>query len=57
MDEMRQMCEDMIAKIVGKRPINEEKFKTRTIVGESLKEKLKVAGDLIKPEWMKDIKK
>ena len=56
-DEIRQMCIDMIAKIAGKRPIEEEDFEIRIIIGEPLKEKLKVTGDSAKPEWMKDLKR
>ena len=46
----------MIAKIARKRPINEEDFKTRTIIVEPLKEKLKATEDPTEPKWMKDMK-
>ena len=51
------MLRDIVAKIVGKRSIDEKDFETRTTVGEPLKEKLKTTGDLAEPEWMKDMKK
>ena len=35
----------MIAKVAGKRPIDEEDFKTRNTVGELLKEKLQAIED------------
>ena len=47
----------MLSKEVGKRLINEEDFKTRTIIGEPLKEKLKATKDPIEAKWMKDLKK
>ena len=49
------MCEDIIAKIVEKRSIDDEDFKT--IIGEPLKENLKAAEDSTEPEWIKDMKK
>ena len=51
------MCTNMFAEIARNRPIDEEDFETRTIVGEPFKEKLKAVGDSIEPEWMKDMKK
>ena len=47
----------MMAKMIGKMPSNEEDTKTRTVLGEPLKEKLKAPVDLTKSEWMKDIKR
>ena len=35
----------MIVKVARKKPIDEEDFKTRTIIGEPLKEKIKATED------------
>ena len=51
------MYEDMIVKMAGTRPIDEEDFETRTIVGELLKKQLKAVRDSIELEWMKNMKK
>ena len=56
-DKMQQMLRDMVAKIVEKRHVDEEDFKTKTIIGEPLKEKLKVMEVPIEPDWMKEMKK
>ena len=47
----------MMAKMIGKMPFDEEDTKTRTVLGEPLKEKLKAPADLIEPEWIKDMKR
>ena len=52
------MLRDMIAKIIGKRPINVKDFETRTTIGELLKttKKLKAMEGPTELQWMKDIK-
>ena len=55
-DETRQIVRDMMAKMVGKMPFDEEETKTRTVLGEPLKEKLKASADPTESEWMKDMK-
>ena len=49
-DDVRQMCKEMFIEMFGKRPMEEKDSETRTIVGESLKWKQKVAENLAKPE-------
>ena len=56
-DETRQIVRDMMAKRLGKIPLDEEDTETRTILGKPLKEKLKAPANLIKPEWVKDMKR
>ena len=46
-----------MAKRLGKIPLDEEDTETRTILGKPLKEKLKAPANLIKPEWVKDMKR
>ena len=56
-DDIRQMVRDMFTEMVGKMPINEEDYQTKTIIGEPPKEKLEAPAELIEPEWMKDMKR
>ena len=56
-DDMWQMIKDIFVEMVGKTPTNEEDTKTKTVLGEPLKEKLKAPVDPIESEWMKDMKK
>ena len=56
-DDMRQMIKDMFAEVVEKTPTNEEDTKTRTILGEPLKEKLKAPANSTEPKWVKDMKR
>ena len=56
-DETRQIVRDVMAKMIGKMPFDEEDTETRTIFGEPLKEKLKTPVDPIEPEWVKDVKR
>ena len=56
-DDMCQMVKDMFIEMKEKRLIKEENTKTRTVLGEPLKEKLKTPANLIEPEWAKDMKR
>ena len=56
-NEARQIVRDMMDKRIGKMPLDEEDNKTRTVLGEPPKEKLKALVDLIEPEWVKDMKR
>ena len=56
-DETRQMIKDMVAEMVGKMSFGGQNSKTRTIVGEPFKEKLKALVDPNESEWMKDMRR
>ena len=56
-DDMRQMVRNIFIEMKGKMPVNEKDFKTRTILGEPPKEKLKAPVDLTEPEWAKNMKR
>ena len=56
-DETWQIVKDMIAKRIGKMPLDEEETETIIVLAEPLKEKLKAPADLIEPEWVKDMKR
>ena len=47
----------MMTKMIEKMPSNKEDTKTRTVLGEILKEKLKAPVDSTEAEWMKDMKR
>ena len=51
------MCREVFTEMFGKRPMEEEDSETRTIVGEPLKGKQKVAKNSVEPEWEKDMRK
>ena len=51
------MCKEVIVEMFEKRPLDEEDSETRTIVGEPLKGKQKVAENSAEPEWEKDMRK
>ena len=53
-DKTWKMIRDMITEMVEKMPLGEEEFKTRTIVGEPFKEKLKASVDPTESKWMEN---
>ena len=56
-DETWQIVRDMMAKMSGKMPFDEEDTEIKTILGEPLKEKLKAPAYPSESEWMRDMQR